>query len=282
VVFSVIAEHGYDGLVLATFMAGLILLIAGYLRIGNLVAYVPEAVVNGFTIGIALIIATSQIRDFMGLSIEKVPADFLEEIPVIWRALDGINVAAFLVALVTMALIILFRRLAPKLPGLIVAVGIGSALVMLAHLPVDTIGSRFGELPNRLPMPHLPSLSVSRIAELFPSALVIAFLAGVESLLSAVVADRMMGGKHPPECRGDRAGCRQYRFVAVRRSAGHRRDRPHGDECQGRGQDTCGGRGACAGYSAGNAGGRATGRLSGHAGAGGAAGADGMEHERVA
>ena len=198
VVFSVIAEHGYDGLVLATFMAGLILLIAGYLRIGNLVAYVPEAVVNGFTIGIAVIIATSQIRDFLGLSIDQVPADFLEKIPVIWRALDGINVAALLVALVTMALIILFRWLAPKLPGLIVAVGIGSVLVMLAHLPVDTIGSRFGDLPSRLPMPHLPGFSFARIAELFPSALVIAFLAGVESLLSAVVGDRMMGGKHRP------------------------------------------------------------------------------------
>lgn len=196
VVFSVIADYGYDGLVLATFMAGLILLIAGYLRIGNLVAYVPEAVVNGFTIGIAIIIATSQIGDFLGLKAEHVPADFLEKIPVIWGALDGLNVAAFLVALLTMVLIIVFRRLAPKLPGLIVAVGIGSALVLLAHLPVDTIGSRFGDLPSRLPMPHLPAFSLDRIIQLFPSALLIAFLAGVESLLSAVVADRMMGGSH--------------------------------------------------------------------------------------
>ncbi len=198
VVFGVIAEHGYDGLVLATFMAGLILLIAGYLRIGNLIAYVPEAVVNGFTIGIAIIIATSQISDFMGLTIDRVPADFLEKIPVIWGALDGLNVAALLVALLTMGLIIFFRRLAPKLPGLIVAVGIGSAVVLLAGLPVDTIGSRFGALPNHLPLPQIPSFTLDRIIELFPSALVIAFLAGVESLLSAVVGDRMMGGKHRP------------------------------------------------------------------------------------
>lgn len=198
VVFGVIAEHGYDGLVLATFMAGLILLIAGYLRIGNLIAYVPEAVVNGFTIGIAIIIATSQISDFMGLTIDQVPADFLEKIPVIWGALDGLNVAALLVALLTMGLIIFFRRLAPKLPGLIVAVGIGSAVVLLAGLSVDTIGSRFGALPNHLPMPHIPSFTLDRFIELFPSALVIAFLAGVESLLSAVVGDRMMGGKHRP------------------------------------------------------------------------------------
>lgn len=198
VVFSVIADHGYDGLVLATFMAGLILLIAGYLRIGNLIVYVPEAVVNGFTIGIGIIIATSQINDFFGLRVDHVPADFLEKIPVIWQALDGFSGASLLVALLTMGLIIVFRRLAPKLPGLIVAVGIGSAIVLLAGLPVDTIGSRFGDLPSRLPMPHLPAFSLDRIIELFPSALIIAFLAGIESLLSAVVGDRMMGGKHRP------------------------------------------------------------------------------------
>jgi SulP family sulfate permease len=198
VVFSVIAEHGYDGLVLATFMAGLILLVAGYLRIGNLIVYVPEAVVNGFTLGIAIIIATSQIRDFLGLSVDHVPADFLEKVPVIWNALDGFSAAAFLVALLTLVLIVTFRRLAPKLPGLIVAVGIGSVVVLLAGLPVDTIGSRFGALPNQLPVPHLPIFSLDRIAELFPSALVIAFLAGIESLLSAVVGDRMMGGSHRP------------------------------------------------------------------------------------
>lgn len=198
VVFSVIADHGYDGLVLATLMAGLILLIAGYLRIGNLIVYVPEAVVNGFTIGIGIIIATSQINDFFGLRVDHVPADFLEKIPVIWQALDGFSGASLLVALLTMGLIIVFRRLAPKLPGLIVAVGIGSAIVLLAGLPVDTIGSRFGDLPSRLPMPHLPAFSLDRIIELFPSALIIAFLAGIESLLSAVVGDRMMGGKHRP------------------------------------------------------------------------------------
>lgn len=198
VVFGVIADHGYDGLVLATFMAGILLLIAGYLRIGNLVAYVPESVVNGFTIGIAVIIATSQVRDFFGLSIDEVPADFLEKIPVIWHALDGINIPALLVALSTVVLIVLFRWMAPKLPGLIVAVGIGSALVAVWNLPVDTIGSRFGDLPNRLPLPHFPVVSLERLVELFPSALTIAFLAGIESLLSAVVADRMMGGSHRP------------------------------------------------------------------------------------
>ena len=198
VVFSVIAEHGYDGLVLATMMAGLILLAAGYFRAGRLISFVPEAVVNGFTIGIGVIIATSQLKDFLGLTAQNVPADFLEKVPALWSARDTFNVAAFGVALVTLILIIVFRKLAPRLPGLIVAVAIGSALVVLASLPVDTLGSRFGDLPSHLPMPSLPDISVSRLVELFPSAIIIAFLAGVESLLSAMVADRMIEGHHRP------------------------------------------------------------------------------------
>ncbi|MEH6725831.1 MAG: SulP family inorganic anion transporter [Hyphomicrobiales bacterium] len=198
VVFSVIAAHGYDGLVLATFMAGIILLVAGYFRAGNLIAFVPEAVVNGFTIGIGVIIATSQLKDFLGLSIDKVPADFLEKIPTLWEGRESFSVSAFSVALVTLILIVFLRRIAPRFPGLIVAVGIGSALVAFMSLPVDTLGSRFGELPSQLPWPQLPELSVSRIIELLPSAFVIAFLAGVESLLSAMVADKMIEGHHRP------------------------------------------------------------------------------------
>ena len=198
VVYSIIHQYGYDGLVLATMMAGLILLVAGWFRAGSLIAYVPEPVVNGFTIGIGLIIALSQIKDFAGLDISKLPADFLEKMPVLWAARDSFNGYAFGVALLTMVLIIVFRRLAPRLPGLIVAVAIGSALVWAADLPVDTIASRFGDLPNRLPMPSLPEISPGRLVELFPSALIIAFLAAIESLLSAMVADRMISGNHRP------------------------------------------------------------------------------------
>jgi len=198
VVFGVIATHGYDGLVLATFMAGLILLVCGYFRAGRLIAFIPEAVVNGFTIGIGAIIATSQIQDFFGLSVEKVPADFLEKLPVLFGAADSVNGQALLVALVTMGLIVGLRRLAPRLPGLVVAVAAGSALVVLFDLVVATIGSRFGAIPNALPVPRLPEISLDRVVELFPSAIVIAFLAGVESLLSAMVADRMIEGQHRP------------------------------------------------------------------------------------
>jgi len=193
VVFGVIAQHGYDGLVLATFMAGLILLVAGFFRAGRLIAFVPEAVVNGFTIGIGVIIATSQVQDFLGLRLENPPADFLEKVPALLGAANTVSVAAVLIALVTLVLIVGLRRLAPRFPGLIVAVGVGSALVVFLSLPVDTLGSRFGALPSTL-----PDLSPSRIRELLPSAFVIAFLAAVESLLSAMVADRMIGGSHRP------------------------------------------------------------------------------------
>ncbi|QOL81820.1 SulP family inorganic anion transporter [Pseudooceanicola spongiae] len=196
VVYGVIAAHGYDGLVLATLMAGVILVIAGLLRAGNLVAYVPEPVINGFTIGIGVIIATSQLKDLFGLRMESVPADFFPKIAAMWAARGTVSLAAVAIGLAAMVGIVLLRRIWPKFPGLIVAVGLASAVVALVGLPVETIFSRFGNLPDHLPMPGLPDISWARVAELLPSAFVIAFLAGVESLLSAMVADRMIGDKH--------------------------------------------------------------------------------------
>ena len=198
VVFGIIAQHGYDGLVLATFMAGIIMLAAGYLRAGNLVAYVPEPVINGFTIGIAIIIATSQIKDLFGLSMAQPPAEFTAKIEALWQAKSTINLQSLGIGLAAMAMIVGLRRIAPKFPGLVVAVGVTSAVVAVAMLPVDTIFSRYGALPSALPMPTLPDISIERIIDLLPSALIIAFLASVESLLSAMVADKMIGGKHRP------------------------------------------------------------------------------------
>ena len=198
VVFSVIAEHGYDGLVIATFMAGMILITAGLLKVGNLISFVPEAVVNGFTIGIAVIIATSQVRDLLGLSMSALPADFLEKLPALWEARGTLSLAALAIGGATMVLIVGLRRAAPRAPGLIIAVAATSAVVAFMALPVNTIQSQFGALPSHLPMPSFPSLSVDRVLELLPSAFVIAFLAGVESLLSAMVADKMSGGHHRP------------------------------------------------------------------------------------
>ncbi|MGY9045867.1 sulfate permease [Puniceibacterium antarcticum] len=207
VVFGVIVQHGYDGLVLATLMAGIIMLIAGFLRAGSLVAYVPEPVINGFTVGIAIIIATSQIKDLFGLSVAELPAEFVGKITALWSARDTFSPPALLIGLATMVLIVVLRRLAPKFPGLIVAVGLTSACVALAILPVDTIFSRFGALPNTLPLPGFPEITFARVIELLPSAFVIAFLAGVESLLSAAVADRMIGGHYRPNAEVLAQGC---------------------------------------------------------------------------
>ena len=198
VVYDVIAHHGFDGLVLATLMAGAILLVAGVLRAGNLIALIPEAVVNGFTIGIAVIIGSSQLKDFLGLPTKNVPADFLPKIAALWADRGSLSVAACGIGLAAIVLIVLLRRLYPRFPGLIVAMAAISAAVPLLHLPVDTIASRYGDLPSHLPMPALPQVTLAKLGELWPSALIIAFLAAIESLLSAMVADRMIEGSHRP------------------------------------------------------------------------------------
>ena len=198
VVYGVIAAHGLSGLILATLMAGAILIAAALLRAGNLIRLVPEPVINGFTIGIAIIIATSQLKDFFGLNIPHLPAEFFPKIEALWSARASLSLSALAVGLLTVALIVILRRLAPRFPGLILAVGATSAMAVLAGLPVETITSRFGELPRGLPMPALPPVSLTLVSELLPSALIIAFLAGIESLLSAMVADRMIGGHHRP------------------------------------------------------------------------------------
>ena len=196
VVYGVIEQHGFDGLLLATLMAGLILVAGGLLRAGRFIALVPEPVIEGFTVGIAIIIAVSQFKDLLGLSSIKASADLVEALPALWSARETINPLAVGVGLFSVAGIALLRRIAPWFPGSLLVIGVASAAVALLMLPVDTIYSRFGALPTGLPMPLLPHVSIARISALLPSAFVIAFLAAVESLLSAIVADRMIGGKH--------------------------------------------------------------------------------------
>lgn len=196
VVYGVIQQYGFDGLLLATLMAGVILVIGGLLRAGRLIALIPEPVIEGFTIGIAVIIAVSQFKDLLGETIKVMPADLVSIFPALWAARGTINLAALAVGLSAIVVIFGLRRLAPRLPGSIIAIMLASTAVALFALPVDTLYSRFGSLPNGLPMIALPPISLALIGELLPSALVIAFLAGVESLLSAVVADRMIGGAH--------------------------------------------------------------------------------------
>jgi len=196
VVAGVITQFGYDGLLLATLLAGAILVFGGLVRAGRFVALVPEPVIEGFTVGIALIITVSQLKDLLGLSSAHVPADLVHGLPALWAARSQVNLTAFAVGLVAIAGIALLRRLIPWFPGSLLVIAAASAAVALVPLPVDTIFSRFGQLPSGVPAPSVPHLSVARVSELLPSAFVIAFLAAVESLLSAIVADRMIGGSH--------------------------------------------------------------------------------------
>lgn len=196
VVYGIIQQHGLDGLLLATMMAGVILVIGGLLRAGRLIALVPEPVIEGFTVGIAIIIAVSQLKDLLGLSVGKVSAELFELLPALWTAQGSLNPYALAIGLGAIGIIGILRWLTPRFPGSIVAIGLASLAVALLALPVDTIQSRFGTLPSGLPLPSLPPMSVALIRELLPSAFVIAFLAAVESLLSAIVADRMIGARH--------------------------------------------------------------------------------------
>lgn len=196
VIYNVIAQHGYDGLILATIMAGIILVISGYAKLGQVIKFIPHPVVTGFTAGIAVIIASSQVKDFLGLSIEKVPADFIPKWETYLDALDTLSLATLLVGMAALMIIILLRRFSPKLPGYLIAVVVSAVVVALFNLPVETIGSRFPDIPSGLPMPELPSFTLAKIQAVVPSAFTIAFLAGIEALLSAVVADGMTGHKH--------------------------------------------------------------------------------------
>lgn len=196
VIFNVIGQHGYDGLLLATLLAGIILIIAGYARLGRIAKYIPYPVITGFTAGIAVIIASSQVKDFLGLSIPNVPADFIAKWQSYFLHLDSFSPITFITGLGALLSIILLKRYAPKFPGYIIAVIFSSLFVFFLHLPVETIGSRFPDIPSGLPTPHLPAWNAEKFVDIIPSAFTIAFLAGIESLLSAMVADGMTGYKH--------------------------------------------------------------------------------------
>ncbi len=201
VVFNVIDKFGYEGLILCTLLAGLILILAGVLRVGTLMKYMPQPVVTGFTAGIAVSIFSSQIKDLFGLHMEKVPAEFVARWTAYWQHFSSYTPAACVLAVGCLILIVLLRRYRPTWPGFLLAVIAGSIAVAAFGMPVDTIAIRFpGGIPATLPHFAFPHIPFERTAELLPSALTIAFLAGVESLLSAVVADGMMGGRHRSNC----------------------------------------------------------------------------------
>jgi SulP family sulfate permease len=196
VVYGVIQAHGIQGLLVATMLAGVILIGLGLARLGAAIKFVPHPVVTGFTFGIALIIASGQVRDLFGLRIDEVPADFIEK----WAAYTAhwadINLEAVMVSAISLAILIGWPRISRRIPAPFIALIIATVLVQIVGLDVDTIGSRFGELSARLPRPKLPDFAQVNINELISPAVTIALLAAIESLLSAVVADGMIGTRH--------------------------------------------------------------------------------------
>ncbi len=196
IVYGIVQQYGIEGLTFATFIAGFMLMGMGLLRFGTLLKYIPHPLIVGFTSGIAVIIFSSQIRDFFGLSITSVPSPFLEKWEVYFRHFQTLNPIAVGIGVATVLIVLYFSRITGKVPGSLVAIVAATAAVQLLHLPVETIESKFGEIPRTIPAPAFYTLDFQAIKSLLSPAFAIALLGGIESLLSAVVADGMTGGRH--------------------------------------------------------------------------------------
>lgn len=199
-VAGIVAQYGMAGLILATFMSGIMLVLVGVLRLGTFIKFIPFPVTVGFTAGIATIIFASQLKEIFGLNLGHEPGALLEKIPALWAARDTVTPAAFGLALGTIAVILALKRLHPHWPGMLIAVALAAGVVGVGGLDVATIGSKFGGIPSTLPAPALPQFSWQLAAALLPSALSLTLLGAIESLLSAVVADGMTGRRHRSNC----------------------------------------------------------------------------------
>jgi SulP family sulfate permease len=196
-VAATVDRHGIDGLLLATIMAGVFLLLMGFLRLGTYIKFVPYPVTVGFTSGIAMVIFASQIKDLLGLNLPgKEPGEFVPKLEALGGVIGTVNVAAVAVSVATIAIIVGLKKCRPRWPGMLLAVAVGSVAASLLALPVETIGTRFGGIPSSLPIPSFPALSLERMQGALPDAISFALLGAIESLLSAVVADGMTGRRH--------------------------------------------------------------------------------------
>ncbi|HJU30066.1 MAG TPA: SulP family inorganic anion transporter [Hyphomicrobiaceae bacterium] len=199
-VAAIIERHGYDGLVLATMMAGSMMIAIGLLRLGTFIKYIPFPVIVGFTAGIAAIIVASQVKELLGLDLAREPTALLPKVAALWESIGTLKPPALALSLLTVALIVGVRALRPKWPALLIAVAAASLVHVALGLDVATIGTRFGEMPRHPPAPALPSFDLAKLQAVFPDAIAIALLGSIESLLSAVVADGMTGRRHRSNC----------------------------------------------------------------------------------
>lgn len=196
IIYGIVMEYGLDGLIVATILAGIILIIMGICRFGSLIKYIPYTITTGFTCGIGVTLLVGQLKDFLGLSMGAVPSEFIEKIKAYAANITTTDLTTVLIGLLAIAIMIIFPRITDKIPGSLVAIIVTTLVVQLAELPVNTIGSVYGELSSALPVPQLPNISFAMIQNLISPAFTIALLAGIESLLSCVVSDGMIGDKH--------------------------------------------------------------------------------------
>lgn len=196
IIYGIVTDFGLDGLIVATILAGIILIIMGICRFGSLIKYIPYTITTGFTCGIGVSLFVGQIKDFLGLDMGAVPSEFLEKIAAYAEHITTTDLTTVLVGVLALLILIFFPKLTDKIPASLVAIIVTTLVVTLADLPVNTIGSVYGELSSRLPMPTLPAVNLKMIRELIAPAFTIALLAGIESLLSCVVSDGMIGDRH--------------------------------------------------------------------------------------
>lgn len=196
IIYGIVQTYGIDGLMIATVMAGVILVIMGFAKFGSVIKFIPHPVTVGFTSGIALIIFSTQINDFFGLGIQKVPSEFFDKWELYIANSGAVNYYATAISVVSLLIIVFWNKVTHKIPGSLVAIVLATVSVSVFNLPVATIGSVFGEISGSLPSPQFPDLDLATIRALIEPATTIALLAAIEALLSAVVSDGMIGGRH--------------------------------------------------------------------------------------
>lgn len=196
IVFGIIQDHGIDGLIISTFMAGIILILFGILKFGSLIKYIPYPITVGFTSGIAVTLFSTQVKDFLGLTMTKIPSEFVPKWEAYISHMSTINYYTLAIGVLALAILIFWPKVSKKIPGSLVALIVTTLVVFFFNLPVATIGSQFGKISSELPMPHIPDLNIGTFKALIGPAFTIALLGGIESLLSAVVSDGMIGDKH--------------------------------------------------------------------------------------
>lgn len=196
IIYGIIEQFGLDGLIVATILAGIFLIIMGICRFGSLIKYIPYTITTGFTCGIGVSLLVGQLKDFLGLSIKSVPSEFIEKIGAYIKNISTIDVTTVLIGVLSLAILVLFPLITDKIPSSLVAIIVTTLVVKFAGLHVNTIGSVYGKLSSSLPLPHIPSVTFEMLQRLISPAFTIALLAGIESLLSCVVSDGMIGDKH--------------------------------------------------------------------------------------